>query len=127
VDETMFPVIGPVYSIFSAIILIVVIIVKRFFKETETITSLIALISCIETVAIWFNLYVALYQSKYKYAAFCGVALVVTYCLNLANFYFVRDKVMAADAMKKTKLKRKKVKEIIEDIVKKEKRKKNNP
>jgi hypothetical protein len=122
VDQTMFPVIGPIYSIFSAIILVVVVIVKKFKKETELVTTLIALISCIETVAIWFNLYVALFQEKYKYAAFCLVALIVTYSLNVANYYFVRDKVMDPDASKREKLKPKKVKAILEDILKKEKR-----
>jgi flagellar biosynthesis GTPase FlhF len=124
----MFPVIGPLYSIFSAIVVIVVFIVHMYevlhgSRKTVFVSSVIAMVGCIETVAIWFNLYVALFQEKYKYAAFCLVALVVTYGLNAANFYFVRDKVMAEDATKREKLKPAAVKEIKTRIVKQERRK----
>ena len=66
VDQTMFPVIGPIYSIFSAIVVIVVFIVHMYeilhgSRKTIFVSSVIAMVGCIETVAIWFNLYVALY------------------------------------------------------------------
>ena len=60
VDQTMFPVIGPIYSIFSAIVVIVVMIVKAYerlhgSRKTVFVSSVIGMVGCIETVAIWFN------------------------------------------------------------------------
>lgn len=122
VDKTLFPVIGPIFSFLCLVILIMVIIVKRFKKDTNFVTSLIALIGCVETLSIFFNLYLTVFHELYKYSAFALLALVVSYILNIYNNWYVKNKVQSSDAKKVEKLKQKKVKEIIDDCSKKAKR-----
>ena len=57
----MFPVIGPVFSILSVVIILIVLIVKQFKPETNAITTMIALVSCVETFAFMLNLLVTVY------------------------------------------------------------------
>ena len=54
INETEFPQIGPIFSIFSLIVVIACLIVKKFKKETEIIPTLVALISVIEAFAFLF-------------------------------------------------------------------------
>jgi hypothetical protein len=61
VDQNMFPVIGPIFSILTVVVFAMVLIVKSFKRETNAITSLIALLSVVETFAIAFNLFVSVY------------------------------------------------------------------
>jgi len=122
VDKTLFPVIGPIFSVMALIILLTVIVVKRFKRETNLITSLIALIGCIETLSIMFNLWMTVYHSMWKYAAFAAISLTVLYILNLYNYWYIAKKVQAPDAQKVEKLSQKKVKDILLEILKKEKK-----
>jgi len=43
------------------------------------------------------------------------VALIVLIILNVINYFYVKNNVMSADAMKKVRLSQKKVKEIYDD------------
>lgn len=61
VDQNMFPVIGPIFTIMSIVVFVTVLIVKKFKRETNAITSLIAMLSVVETFAIAFNLFVSFY------------------------------------------------------------------
>jgi hypothetical protein len=110
VDKTLFPVIGPIFSAFSLVILITVIIVKRFKKETNLITSVIALVSCVEIFSIMFNLYLTVFNELWKYTAFAGLALFVYYIINIYNFWYIKYKVVHPEAKKTEKVKQKKVK-----------------
>ena len=57
----MFPVIGPVFLILSVVILLIVVIVKQFKPESNAITTMIALVSCVETFAFMLNFVVTVY------------------------------------------------------------------
>ena len=93
VSKTNFPVFGPVFSIISLIIVAVVLIVRIFKKETNTISSMIAFISIIETFAIAMNLVVTVYEAAWKYSAFCVLSILVLYILNAYNYWYIKNKV----------------------------------
>ena len=125
INKTEFPILGPFFSVISAVLVITVLIAKKLKKETEVIPSWIGLISVLEALAILFQVYLSFIFEGYKYLAFSTVALVVLIATNIFNFFYVKNSVMSPDATKKEKLKKKKVKEIIDTLMKKQKRAQN--
>jgi hypothetical protein len=122
VDKTLFPVIGPIFTFITVVILIMVFIVNRFKKDTKFVTSAIALIGCIETLSIAFNLYLTVFHDLLKYTVFAALALIVSYILNIYNNWYVNNKVRSEDAYKIEQLKQKQVKQILSEISKKAKK-----
>jgi hypothetical protein len=113
----------------TVIVTVTVLIVKQFKRETNLVTSLIGLISLIETFAILFNLLITIYDETWKYTGFLVLALIVTIALNIYNWLYIKNKVLDENAMKEDKLSQKKVKKMLEEykksIVRKEKYLKN--
>lgn len=109
----------------TAIVTAIVFVVKQIKRETNLVTSLIGLISPIETIAILFNMIVTIYDETWKYTAFCVLAAIVTIILNVYNWWYIKNKVLDENAQKEDKLSQKKVKTMLEDfkksIVRKEK------
>lgn len=62
VAKTKFPVFGPLFTIMSLVIVVVCAIVKFLKRETNFITSLIGLISPVESIAIIMNMVVSIYD-----------------------------------------------------------------
>jgi hypothetical protein len=60
INKTEFPWLGPFFTYISVIIIIAVLISKKFKKETEIIPSLVAMISFVEFFAIWFQIWMAI-------------------------------------------------------------------
>jgi hypothetical protein len=60
INKTEFPWLGPFFTYISIIIIIAVLISKKFKKETEIIPSLVAMISFVEFFAIWFQIWMAI-------------------------------------------------------------------
>jgi len=87
-----------------------VFIVCQFKKDTKFATSVIALMGCIETLSIMFNLYLTVFNELWKYTAFAGLALIVSYILNIYNHWYVQNKVKSLEAFKLDKLNQKQVK-----------------
>ena len=102
----------------AMVIIVVVLVVKQFKKETELVTSLIGLLSPIETFAIFMNLIVTVYDETWKYTAFCVLALVVSIVLNVYNWWYIKNKVINEEAMKQDKLSQKKIKKLLDDFKK---------
>lgn len=124
INKTEFPWLGPFFTYISVIIIIAVLISKKFKKETEIIPSLVAMISFVEFFAIWFQIWMAVLFETPKQLYFTLVALIVLIILNVVNYFYVKNNVMSADAMKKVRLSQKKVKEIYDDQQAKDRRRK---
>jgi mannitol-specific phosphotransferase system IIBC component len=82
------------------------------------VTSLIGLISPIETAAILFNMLVSVYDEAFKYTAFLVLAFVVTIVVNIYNWWYIKNKVLDENAQKEDKLSQKKVKVLLEEFKK---------
>jgi len=124
INKTEFPAIGPIFAITSAVLFVAIVIVRYCLKkETEIIPSLIAAVSVVEFFAILFQIWMAAIFQQPRYLAFTLFAFAVLVALNVYNMYFIKTNVASRDARKQERLSQKKVKKLIEDYKKKEKRK----
>lgn len=120
VNEKQFPVIGPIFSIGAIITVAIGFIAKRLKRESQMIPFIIAFCGIIEWMAIVFQMYLCSFYNEWKYFGFCALAFIILMILNLANYLYIQNNVVATDAEKKVRVSQKKV-----DELKKEKKKKD--
>lgn len=120
VNEKEFPVIGYPFSIMALITVVIGFIAKKLKRESQVIPFIIAFCGIIEWLAIVFQMYLCSFYLEWKYFGFCALAFIVMMILNLANYFYIKNSVVAKDALKKVRLSQKKV-----DQLKKDKKKKD--
>lgn len=129
VGKTKFPTFGPLFTVISIIIVIVVTIVRVFKPETKWQSSIVAFVGLVEPLAIFVNLIVTIYDEEWKYTGFVVLALVVLLLLNAYNWHYIRQHVINEEAVKITKVPQQKIKDMMREFDKKNLRrekKKNN-
>ena len=123
INKTEFPAIGPIFAITSAVLFVAIVIVRYCLKkETEIIPSLIAAVSIVEFFAILFQIWMCAIFLYPRYLAFTLVSFGVLIMLNIYNLYYIKTSVASSDARAQERLSQKKVKKLIEDYKKAEKR-----
>jgi hypothetical protein len=123
INKTEFPEIGPIFSMMCAVIFIAVLIVKYCFKkETEVIPTTIAAVSVVEYFAILFQVWMCAIFVQPRYLAFTLFAFGVLVILNIYNMYYIKTNVASRDATKMERLSHKKVKRLIDEYKRKDKR-----
>lgn len=113
---------GPIFTIISIVIVVVVLIVKVFKRETVIQSSIIAFVSLVELLAIFFNLLVTVWDEEWKYTGFLVLALIVLLMLNAYNWHYIKWHVINEDAVKRSKVPQKKIKELMREFNKKKRR-----